>query len=318
MKIGVVGAGQVGATTALMMAQKELGDIVLVDIVEDMPQGKALDMAECPPVELYDSKVCGSNDMCALEGCGIVVVTSGVPRKPGMSREDLLSVNAGIADSVGKAIAEYAPDSMILMVANPLDVLCHVVHEASGFCSSRVFGQAGILDSARFRYFIAAELGVSIADIQAMVLGGHGDAMVPLISYTTVAGIPVEQLIKKSRLDKIVQRTRDGGAEIVKLLKTGSAYYAPGAAVAQMVDAIVKDKKRILPCSALCQGEFGIKGTYAGVPVKLGAGGVEEILKIKLTPEEKKALKASAKIVKENVDLWHKMQAKACECDCSE
>jgi len=314
MKIGVVGAGQVGATAALMMAQKELGDIVLVDIVEGMPQGKSLDMAEAAPVELYDSKLCGSNEMCALEGADVVVVTSGVPRKPGMTREDLLGINAKIADSVGKDIAKYAPDSMILMVANPLDVLCQIAFETSGFPKNRVFGQAGILDSARFRCFIGEEVGVSIADIQAMVLGGHGDAMVPLISYTTVAGIPVEQLLPKAKLDKIVQRTRDGGAEIVKLLKTGSAYYAPGAAVAQMVDAIVKDKKRILPCSALCEGEFGIKGTYAGVPVKLGAGGVEQILKIKLTPEEKKALKNSAAIVQKNVDLWHEMQAKSCCC----
>jgi len=310
MKIGVVGAGQVGATAALMMAQKELGDIVLVDIIEDMPQGKALDMSEASPVELYDSKITGSNDMADLAGADVVVVTSGMPRKPGMSREDLLEVNAKIAASVSEAIAKHAPDSMVLMVANPLDVLCHVALETTGFPANRVFGQAGILDSARFRYFIAAELGVSIADVQAMVLGGHGDAMVPLISYTTVAGIPVEQLIPKGKLAKIVQRTRDGGAEIVKLLKKGSAFYAPGAAVAQMVDAIAKDKKRILPCSALCQGEFGIKETYVGVPVKLGAGGVEEIIKIKLTPEERKALKKSASIVKKNVDLWHKLQSK--------
>lgn len=310
MKIGVVGAGQVGATAALMMAQKELGDIVLVDIIEDMPQGKALDMSEAAPVELYDSKVTGSNDMAALAGADVVVVTSGMPRKPGMSREDLLEVNAKIAASVSEAIAEHAPDSMVLMVANPLDVLCHVALETTGFPANRVFGQAGILDSARFRYFIAAEVGVSVADVQAMVLGGHGDAMVPLISYTTVAGIPVEQLIPKGKLARIVQRTRDGGAEIVKLLKKGSAFYAPGAAVAQMVDAIAKDKKRILPCSALCQGEFGIKDTYVGVPVKLGAGGVEQIMKIKLTPEERKALKKSASIVQKNVALWHDLQSK--------
>lgn len=304
MKIAVIGAGQVGATNALLMAQMELGDIVLVDIVEGMPQGKALDMAEAGPVLGYDSKLTGTNDFSDIAGAEVVVVTSGLPRKPGMSRMDLLTANAEIIESVTKEIVKHAPNSMIVMVTNPLDVMCYVAKAVSGFNRERVFGMAGVLDSTRCRCFVADAVGVSVEDVQAMVLGGHGDSMVPLPRYITVGGIPVGQLLPQDTIDAIVDRTRKGGTEIVNLLKTGSAYYAPGAAVAQMVEGIVRDKKRLVPAAAYCDGEYGLKDVYVGVPVILGRGGMERIVEIELTAEERRALEASAADVKEGIDAW--------------
>lgn len=305
MKIAVIGAGQVGATTALMLAQQELGDIAMVDIIEGMPQGKALDLAQAGPILGYDCKLVGSNDYDVIEGADIVVVTSGVPRKPGMTREDLLDTNANIITAVSKEIALREPEALILMVANPLDVMCHVALEISGFPPQRVFGQAGVLDSARFRYFIAEELSVSVEDVDALVLGGHGDAMVPLVSCTTVSGIPIRQLMDEATIERLAQRTRDGGAEIVKLLKTGSAYYAPSASTVQMVESIVREKNRVLAASAFCQGQYGLQDVYVGVPVKLGSAGVQEIIETTLTDDERAALHKSAAVVRENVELWH-------------
>ncbi|MCS6859721.1 MAG: malate dehydrogenase [Abditibacteriales bacterium] len=311
MKIAVIGAGNVGATAALLIAQKELGEVVLVDIVESIAEGKALDIAEAGPVEGYESKVTGkTHDFAVIEGSDIVVVTSGVARKPGMSRSDLLHVNANIITSVTENIVQYAPNSMILMVSNPLDTMCYVAKVISGFPRHRVFGQAGVLDSARFRTFIAMELNVSVEDVQAMVLGGHGDSMVPLPSYSTVSGIPVTHLIPPDRLAQLIQRTRDGGAEIVGLLKTGSAFYAPGAAVAQMVESIVKDKRRLLPTTCWLEGEFGLSGVYVGVPAVLGKNGVESIVEVPLTEEEKTALHKSAEAVKEDMKRWEESRQK--------
>ncbi len=304
MKIAVIGAGQVGATTALLMAQQELGDIVLVDIVEGMPQGKGLDMAEAGPVLGYDSKLSGTNDFKDIAGAEVVVVTSGLPRKPGMTRMDLLEKNAEIVESVTKEIVNHAPDSIIVMVTNPLDVMCYVALQVSGFGRERVFGMAGVLDSTRCRCFVAEAVGVSVEDVQAMVLGGHGDSMVPLPRYITVAGIPITQLLDQETIDAIVERTRKGGTEIVSLLKTGSAYYAPGAAVAQMVESIVRDKKRLVPASAYCQGEYGLEDVYVGLPVIIGKSGMERIVEIELTEEERSALHASAADVKEGIDAW--------------
>ena len=297
-KITVVGAGNVGATTAQRLAEKEIGDVVLVDIVQDMPQGKALDIMESGPVYGYDSKITGANGYEETRDSDIVVVTSGVPRKPGMSRDDLLKINAGIVKGVVENVVKTSPNAILIIVSNPLDAMTYVAHKISKFPKQRIMGMAGVLDAARFSTFIAMELDVSVENIHAFVLGGHGDTMVPSTRYTTVVGVSVEELIPKARLEAIVKRTRDGGAEIVNLLKTGSAFYAPSAAVVDMVEAILKDKKKILPCAALCEGEYGINGLFAGVPVKLGAMGIEQIFEIKLNTEESVSLKRSADAVK--------------------
>jgi malate dehydrogenase len=306
-KITVVGAGNVGATTAQRIAERDYADVVLVDIVEGLPQGKALDLNQAGPVVGYEPNITGTNTYEATSGSDIIVITSGLPRKPGMSRDDLLAANKDIVASVTKEVAQRSPDSIIIPVTNPLDAMCHVTLEVSGFPRQRVVGMAGILDSARFRTFLAWELGVSVRDVTGFVLGGHGDTMVPVVSYTNVAGVPVSQKIDKTRLDEIVQRTRDGGAEVVKLLKAGSAYYAPAAAVAEMVDSIVFDQKRVLPCAAYCDGEFGIDGLFVGVPVKLGREGVEEIVEIELQDEEREALQKSSGAVRELVDAMAKL-----------
>ncbi|MDH3570254.1 MAG: malate dehydrogenase [Gemmatimonadota bacterium] len=303
-KITVVGAGHVGATTAQRLAEKELArEIVLVDILEGIPQGKALDQWQSGPVEGFDTRIIGANDYGPAKGSDIFVVTAGIPRKPGMSRDDLVKTNAGIVQSVAAEIKKVAPKAMIIVVSNPLDVMCYVAKKVTGFPRERVMGMAGILDTARFRTFLAQAIGVSVDDIQAMVLGGHGDSMVPLISYTTVSGIPITQFIKQSALDPIVERTRKGGGEIVSLLKTGSAYYAPSSGAVQMVEAIVKDKKRLLPCAAWLEGEFGMKDVFVGVPCLLGAGGVERIVEIELSAEEKAALVKSADAVRETMSV---------------
>ncbi|MDA2936758.1 malate dehydrogenase [Acidobacteria bacterium AH-259-A15] len=302
-KVTVVGAGHVGATTALRLVEKQLADVVLVDILEGIPQGKALDLLEAGPVEGYDFQLTGSNDYEPTQGSDIVVITAGLPRKPGMSRDDLLLKNAGILRDVTQEVAPHSPDATIIVVSNPLDAMCHVAKSVSGFARQRVVGMAGILDSARFRTFIAQELNVSVENTHAFVLGGHGDTMVPLPRYSTVAGIPITELLSKERLEALIQRTRDGGAEIVKLLKAGSAYYAPSAAVAEMVEAILRDKKKILPCAAYLQGEYGISDLYLGVPVKLGAEGVEEIIQINLSTEEEAQLQKSAAAVQELVNV---------------
>lgn len=302
-KITVVGAGMVGGTTAQRIAERDYADVVLVDIIEGMPQGKGLDLLESGPVLGFDSLVVGTNGYEETEGSDIVVITSGVPRKPGMTRDDLVLTNMGIVKSVTEQVVKYSPNAILIMVANPLDAMTQLAFKVSGFPKNRVFGMAGVLDTARFRTFIAQELDVSVEDVQAYVLGGHGDTMVPLVRYTTVGGIPLTELLPKDKIDGLVQRTRDGGAEIVKLLKTGSAFYAPSAAVVQMVDSVVLDKKRILPCAAYLEGEYGIQGLYVGVPVKLGAGGVEQVIEIKLTEEEAQALKRSAAAVKELIEV---------------
>ncbi|NBW64442.1 malate dehydrogenase [bacterium] len=303
-KITVVGAGNVGATAAQRIAEKELArTVVLVDVVEGVPQGKGLDQWESAPIEGFDSRVIGTNGYDETAGSDIVVITAGIARKPGMSRDDLLNTNAGIVKSVSEQVAKTSPDAIIIVVSNPLDVMCYVAKEVSGFPRERVIGMAGVLDTARYRSFIAMELGVSVLDIQAMVLGGHGDTMVPLISYTTISGIPILQLMKKEQLDPIVDRARNGGAEIVKFLKTGSAYYAPSSGAVQMVEAIVKDQKRILPCSAWLEGEYGMRGLFLGVPVKLGRKGIEQILEIELTADEKAALAKSADAVREPMSV---------------
>jgi len=300
-KVSIVGAGNVGATAAHWIAAKELADVVLIDIIEGVPQGKALDLLEAMPIEKRDSHVLGTNDYADTANSEIVVITAGIPRKPGMSRDDLLNTNYKImSDVVSKAI-QHSPDCILIVVSNPLDAMAQAAYKLSKFPRERVIGMAGVLDSARFRTFIAEELNVSVENVTAFVLGGHGDTMVPLTRYSTVAGIPVTELMEPKRLESLVQRTRDGGAEIVKYLKTGSAYYAPSAAVAEMVEAILKDKKKILPCAAYLDGEYGIKGLYVGVPVKLGAKGIEQIMEIKLTSEEKAALNKSADAVKELV-----------------
>ena len=298
-KVTVVGAGHVGATAAQRLAEKGLSDVVLVDIIEGVPQGKALDLMEAAPIEKHDSQITGANAYEATAGSDIAIITAGIPRKPGMSRDDLISTNAGIVKQVTEQIAKYSPDCVLIIVSNPLDAMCHVAYEASGFPKHRVMGMAGVLDSARFRTFIAMELNVSVENTHAFVLGGHGDTMVPLPRYSTVAGIPITELMAPERIDALVNRTANGGAEIVGLLKTGSAYYAPASAAVEMAEAILKDKKKILPCAALLQGEYGYKDLFIGVPVKLGAGGVEEIIQIDLTAEEKAALDKSAASVEE-------------------
>lgn len=297
-KITVIGAGNVGATTAQRLIEKEIGDVVLVDIVQDMPQGKSLDILESGPIYGYDSKIIGTNGYEETKDSDIVVVTSGVARKPGMSRDDLLKINAGIVKGVVENIVKNSPNSIVIIVSNPLDAMTYIAYKVSRFPKQRIMGMAGVLDAARFSTFLAMELNVSVENIQAFVLGGHGDMMVPSTRYTTVAGVPVEELIPKERLNAIVKRTRDGGAEIVNLLKTGSAFYAPSAAVVEMVEAIVKDKKKIVPCAALCEGEYNIHGLFVGVPVKLGTNGIEQIFDIKLNEEESAALKRSAEAVK--------------------
>jgi malate dehydrogenase len=302
-KISVVGAGNVGATVAQLIAYKELGDVVMVDIIEGLPQGKALDLLEAGPVEGYDSQVSGANNYEATADSHIVVITAGIARKPGMSRSDLITTNANIVRAVTEQVVKYSPEALLIVVSNPLDAMVHLAKHVSGFPKNRVVGQAGVLDSTRFRTFIAQELNVSVEDTQAFVLGGHGDTMVPLPRYSTVAGIPITHLLPQETIDRLVQRTRDGGGEIVNLLKSGSAFYAPGAAVVQMVEAIVKDKKRVLPCTAYLEGEYGLRDIYFGVPVKLGAGGVEQIIEIELTADERAALQASAKEVADTIQL---------------
>src|SRR5512136_845870 len=292
-KVTVIGAGNVGATAAQRLAEKELCDVVLVDIVEGVPQGKALDLAEAAPIEKHDAHLTGANAYDATTGSTIVIITAGIPRKPGMSRDDLLSTNAGIVKKVTQEVAARSPEAILIIVSNPLDAMCHVALDASRFPKQRVIGMAGVLDSARFRAFIAMELNVSVENTHAFVLGGHGDTMVPLPRYSTVAGIPITELLSADRISKLVERTRNGGAEIVKLLKTGSAFYAPSAAVCEMVEAILKDKKKILPCAAYLEGEYGIKKLFVGVPVKLGEKGIEQIVEIKLTDDEKSALQKS-------------------------
>ena len=298
-KVSIVGAGNVGATTAHWIAAKELADVVLIDVVEGIPQGKALDLLEAMPIEKRDVSVTGANDYAATANSDIVVITAGIPRKPGMSRDDLLNTNFKIMSDVVAKVVAHSPESILIIVSNPLDAMAQAAFRQAGFNRERVIGMAGVLDSDRFRSFIAAELNVSVENVTAFVLGGHGDTMVPLARYSTVAGIPITELIEPTRLEAIIQRTRDGGAEIVKHLKTGSAFYAPSAAATEMVEAILKDKKKILPCAAFLQGEYGIDGYYIGVPCKLGAAGLEQIIEIKLTPEEDAALKKSAEAVKE-------------------
>ncbi len=302
-KVTVVGAGNVGATTAHRLADKELCDVVLVDIIEGMPQGKALDLAESGPVEGYDVKLVGTNGYRETANSDIVVITSGIARKPGMSRDDLLNTNAGIVGSVTEEVVKHSPNCIIIVVSNPLDAMSQVAFKKSGFPKHRVIGMAGVLDSARMRTFLAEALDVSVENVTAFVLGGHGDTMVPLPRYSTCAGIPITELLPKEVVDQIVTRTANGGAEIVSLLKTGSAYYAPSAATVEMVEAILKDKKKILPCAAYLEGEYGINGLYVGVPVKLGANGIEEIIQINLTTEERAALQKSAGAVQELVTV---------------
>jgi malate dehydrogenase len=301
-KITVVGAGNVGATTAQRLAEKQLArHIIMVDVIEGIPQGKGLDQWETAPIERFDSRVIGTNSYAEAAGSELFVVTAGIARKPGMSREDLLRTNVDIVKSVGLEIRKCAPKAIVIVVSNPLDTMCYVMKEALGAPRERVLGMAGVLDTARYRAFIAEALDVSVEDIQAMVLGGHGDTMVPLVSYTTVAGIPITQFLKQEAIDKLVERTRGGGAEIVAHLKTGSAYYAPSAAAVQMVESIVRDRKRILPCSAWLEGEYGLRGVFLGVPCKLGARGLEQIVEVELTSRERISLGKSADSVRESI-----------------
>ncbi len=301
-KITVVGAGNVGATVAQRLAEKGLARaVVLVDVLEGVPQGKALDLWESAPIAGFDTRVVGANDYQAAAGSELVIVTAGIARKPGMSRDDLVRTNADIVKQVSQQIKRHCPDAIVIVVSNPLDVMCWVTKQITGFPRERVMGMAGVLDTARYRAFLAEALNASVADIQAMVLGGHGDTMVPLLSYTTVAGIPVAQLLERAALERIVERTRNGGAEIVRYLKTGSAYYAPSAAVTEMAEAIVLDRKRILPCAAWVEGEYGVTGVYLGVPCKLGRRGIEQIIELRLAAEEGAALKQSAEAVRQTM-----------------
>ncbi len=302
-KVSIVGAGNVGATAAHWIASKELADVVLIDIMEGVPQGKALDLLQAMPVEKRDSTILGTNDYADTANSDIVVITAGIPRKPGMSRDDLLNTNYKIMQDVVGKVVKYSPNCIIIVVSNPLDAMAQAAFKLSGFSRNRVLGMAGVLDSARFRTFIAQELNVSVENVTAFVLGGHGDTMVPLARYSTVAGIPITELIEKTKLDALIERTRNGGAEIVKYLKTGSAYYAPSASAVEMVEAILKDKKKIVPCAVHLEGEYGIKGLYVGVPAKLGANGLEQIIEIKLTAEEQAALNKSADSVKELITV---------------
>jgi len=301
-KITVIGAGNVGATAAQRVAEKELADVVLIDILEGIPQGKTLDLAEAAPIELYNSKIKGSQQYEDTANSDVVIITAGLPRKPGMSRDDLLTTNARIVKQVTREIAKYSPDTILIIVSNPLDAMCHVAYDVSGFPPNRVIGMAGVLDSARLRTFIAMELNVSVSNVHACVLGGHGDTMVPLPRYSTVAGIPIPDLLSDERIEALVDRTRKGGAEIVGLLKTGSAYYAPSAAAVEMAEAIIKDQNKILPCAAYLKGEYGFHDLFIGVPVKLGKSGIEQILELKLTDDESQALATSAQAVQNLVD----------------
>src|SRR5512135_3797587 len=303
-KITVVGAGNVGATAAQRLAEKSLArTVVLVDVIEGVPQGKGLDQWESAPIERFDTRVVGTNDYGAAEGSELFIVTAGIARKPGMSRDDLVRTNVEIVRQVSEQIKRVAPRAIIVMVSNPLDVMCWVAKQVTGFPRARVVGMAGVLDTARYRSFLAEALGVSVEDIQAMVLGGHGDTMVPMVSYTTVAGIPITQLMKADEIERHVQRARGGGAEIVSLLKTGSAYYAPSSAAVQMAEAIARDKRRIRPCSAWLEGEFGIRGVFLGVPCKIGANGIEAIVEIDMNPAERAALIKSADAVRETIEM---------------
>ncbi len=302
-KISLVGAGQIGGTLALLAGLKELGDIVLVDVAEGVPQGKALDIAEAAPVDGFDGHFSGSNDYAAMKDSDVIIVTAGIPRKPGMSRDDLIGINSGIIQTVGENIKKYAPKAFVIVITNPLDVMVEVMQRVTGLPSNMVVGMAGVLDSARFRFFLSEEFGVSVEDVSAFVLGGHGDTMVPLVRYSTVGGVPLPDLVKmgwstQAKIDQIVQRTRDGGAEIVNLLKTGSAFYAPAASAIAMAESFLKDKKRVLPCAAKLDGEYGVNGLYIGVPVVIGAKGVEKIVEIELNAEEKKMFDHSVDAVK--------------------
>jgi len=310
-KVTVIGAGMVGGTVAQMLAIRDYADVVLVDIVEGMPQGKSLDLMQMGTLLGFDTQLTGANSYEETAGSDVIVITSGIARKPGMSRDDLLKTNMGIVESVTKQVVSSSPDAVIIVVSNPLDAMCHVAFDAAGFPRERVIGMAGVLDSARFRAFIAMEMGVSVEDVSAMVLGGHGDTMVPLSRYSTVAGVPITDLLTAERVSAIEERTAKGGAEIVGLLKTGSAYYAPGMSTVEMVDAIMLDKKRVLPCSVLLKGEYGVNDLYVGVPIKLGAGGVEQIIQLNLTSDESAALKKSSGAVKELVEAMASIRASA-------
>jgi malate dehydrogenase len=313
-KIALIGAGQIGGTLALLVGLKELGDVVLFDIVEGIPQGKALDLVEASPVEGFDTQMRGTNDYAAIAGADVVIVTAGVPRKPGMSRDDLIGINAKVVNTVGAAIKQHCPNAFVITITNPLDVMVWVMREASGLPHQRVVGMAGVLDSARFRYFLAEEFKVSVEDVTAFVLGGHGDSMVPLARYSTVAGIPLPDLVKmgwttQERLDKIIQRTRDGGGEIVNLLKTGSAFYAPASSAIAMAESYLRDKRRVLPCAAWLTGQYGVKDLYVGVPAVIGAKGIERIVEISLNPEEKAAFDKSVGAVKGLVEVTRALLA---------
>jgi malate dehydrogenase len=315
-KIALVGAGQIGGTLALLAAQKELGDIVLVDIAEGIPEGKALDLYQTGPAEGYNAKLTGSTDYSAIAGADVVIVTAGVPRKPGMSRDDLIGINTSIVKAAGDNIKKHAPDAFVIVITNPLDVMVWVMQQVTGFAPNKVVGMAGVLDGSRFRTFLAMEFNVAIEDVFACVLGGHGDTMVPMVRYSTVAGIPLPDLVKmgwttQERIDQIVQRTRDGGAEIVKLLKTGSAFYAPAASAITMAESYLKDQRRILPCAAQLSGQYGVKDLYVGVPVIIGANGVEKIIEMHLTAEEKAMFDNSVKSVRELMDAARPILAKA-------
>jgi malate dehydrogenase len=315
-KIALIGAGQIGGTLALLAGVKELGDVVLFDIVEGVPQGKALDIVQGSSVEGYDAAITGANDYAAIKGADVVIVTAGVPRKPGMSRDDLVGINTKVVGEVGAAIKTHCPQAFVITITNPLDAMVWVMKEATGFPANRVVGMAGVLDSARLRYFLAEEFGVSVEDVTAFVLGGHGDTMVPLIRYATVAGIPLPELIRmgwttRERVNEIVQRTRDGGAEIINFLKTGSAFYAPASSAIAMAEAYLRDKKRVLPCAAWLTGQYGVKDLYVGVPVVIGAGGVERIVEIGLDRDEKAEFDKSVEAVRGLIDLARKMRATA-------
>ncbi len=310
-KVTIVGAGMVGSSSAQMIAGRGYADIVLIDVIEGLPQGKALDLLEAGPVVGYDSQVIGSNDYEDSTGSDIAIITAGLPRKPGMNRDDLLLTNMKIVTEVTENLVKHSPNCILMVVTNPLDAMAYLAYKLSGFPRERVVGMAGVLDTARFRTFLALELNVSVADVSAYVLGGHGDTMVPLVRYTTVGGVPIEELISQDRIDAIVQRTRTGGAEIVRHLKTGSAFYAPAAAITQMVDAIVLDKNQVLPCAVYLQGEYGINDLFVGAPIKLGAGGVKEIIEIKLSSQEKEALNNSAEAVRDLVEVMRAKESVA-------